>query len=103
MENSIKNWESIDEKILKLDTNIWGYKLTIIGIYATNEDNGVTVKYEFFFNLNEEIVKSGSGRQLILMGDMNGRKWRKAGERVVGNFGEDMVKNNGERLIELCT
>jgi len=56
-----------------------------------------------FFNLNEEIVKSGSGRQLILMGDMNGRKGRKTGDRVVGNFGKDMVKNNGERLIELCT
>jgi len=48
MELSIKNWESIDERILKLDTNIWGYKLTFIGIYATNKDNGVTVKYDFF-------------------------------------------------------
>ena len=33
---SIKNWESIDEGILKLDMNVWGYKLTIIGIYATS-------------------------------------------------------------------
>jgi rRNA processing protein Gar1 len=30
--SSIKNWEPIDEKILKLDMNIRGYKLTIIGI-----------------------------------------------------------------------
>jgi len=41
---SIKNWESIDERILKLDMNIWGYKLTITGIYAPNEDNKTTVK-----------------------------------------------------------
>ena len=41
---SIKNWEAIDERILKLDINIWGNKLTIIEIYATNEGNGVTVK-----------------------------------------------------------
>jgi exonuclease III len=100
---SIKNWESIDERILKLDMNIWGYKLTIIGIYAPNEDNKTTVKDEFFANLNEEIIKSGSGRQLILMGDMNGRTGRKTGDTVVGNFGEDMVNDNGERLIELCT
>ena len=26
--------------------NIWGYKLTIIGIYAPNEDNGTTIKDE---------------------------------------------------------
>ena len=75
----------------------------IIGIYEPNEDNVVTVKNEFFTNLNKEIVKSGSGRQLILMGDMNGRIGRKNGDTVVGNFGEDMVNDNGERLIELCT
>jgi len=37
------------------------------------------------------------------MEDMNGRKGRKTGDTVVGNFGEDMVNDNGERLIELCT
>ena len=83
--------------------NIWGYKLTIIGIYAPNEDNKTTVKDEFFVNLNEEIIKSGCGRKLILMGDMNGRTGRKTGDTVVGNFGKYMVNDNGERLIELCT
>ena len=100
---SIKNWESIDERILKLDMNIWGHKLTIIGIYAPNEDNGTTIKDEFFANLNKEIVKSGNGRQLILMGDMNGRTGRKTGDIIVANFGEDTINDNGERLIELCT
>ena len=44
---SIKNWEAIDERILKLDMNILGYKLTIMGIYAPNEDNKATVKMNF--------------------------------------------------------
>jgi hypothetical protein len=44
---SIKNWEAIDERTLKLDMNIWGHKLTINGIYAPNEDNGVTVTDKF--------------------------------------------------------
>jgi hypothetical protein len=99
----IKNWEFIDEKMLKLDMNIWRYKLTIIGIYVPNEDNKTTVKDEFFANLNEEIINSGSGRQLTLMGDMNGRTRRKTGDTVVGNFGEDTVNDNVERLMELCT
>ena len=38
---------------------------------------------------------------------INGRyEWKnrkKTGDTVVGNFGEDMVNDNGERLIELCT
>ena len=100
---SIKNWESIDERMFRLAMNIWGYKLTLIGVYAPNEDNGVTVKDERFANLNEEIVKSGSRRPLILLGDMNGRTERKTGDTVVGNFGEDRVNDNGERLIEVCT
>jgi PII-like signaling protein len=37
------------------------------------------------------------------MGDMNKRSGRKREDIVVGNFGEDMVNDNGERLIELCT
>jgi exonuclease III len=83
--------------------NIRGYKLTIIGVYAPNEDNGDKAKDEIFANLNEEIVKSGSGRQLILMGDMNGRSGKKTGDTVVGNFGEDRVNDNSKSLIELCT
>jgi len=83
--------------------NIWGYKLTIIGICAPHESKGATVKDEFFAYLNEEIVKSGSVRQLVIMVDMNGRTGRKTGDTVVGNFGEDRVNNNSERLIELCT
>ena len=99
----IKNWESMDERMLKLDMNIWGYKLTIIGVYAPNEENGVTVKDEFFANLKEEIVKSDCGRQLIVMGDMKGRTGRKTGDTVVRNFGEDIVNDSSKRLIELCT
>jgi hypothetical protein len=30
------------------------------------------------------------------MGDMNGRIGRKTGDTAVGNFGEDMVNDNGE-------
>jgi len=37
------------------------------------------------------------------MGDMSGRIGRKTGDKVVENFGEDVINDNGERLIELCT
>jgi hypothetical protein len=37
------------------------------------------------------------------MGDMTGRTGRKTEDTVVGNFGEDTVNNNDERLIELHT
>ncbi len=37
------------------------------------------------------------------MGDMNGRIGRKTEDTIVGNFGEDTINDNGERLKELCT
>jgi hypothetical protein len=37
------------------------------------------------------------------MGDINGRTGRKNGDLVLGNSGEDIVNDNGERLIELYT
>jgi hypothetical protein len=83
---SIKNWEAVDGRILKLDMDMWVYKLTLIAIYAANEDNGVTAKDEFLAKLNEEIVKFYSGRKLILMGELNRRTGRKIIDRVVGNF-----------------
>ena len=43
-------------------------------------------------------MKSGSERQLIRIGEMNGRTGRKTGDTVVGNFGNDRVNDNGERL-----
>jgi hypothetical protein len=36
------------------------------------------------------------------MRDINGTAGRETGDPVVGNFGEDIVNDNGERLIELC-
>jgi hypothetical protein len=42
--------------MLKLDMNIWGYKLTIVEVYAPNEDSRATVKDAFFANLDEEVV-----------------------------------------------
>jgi hypothetical protein len=37
------------------------------------------------------------------MGDMNGRTGgEETGDTVLGNFGEDVVKDKSERLTELC-
>jgi exonuclease III len=85
-EVSIKNWEAVHGRILKLYMNMWCYKLTVIGIYAANEDNEVTVKDELFAKFSKEIVKSYSARKLILIGDVNRRTGRKIRDGVVGNF-----------------
>ena len=63
-----KKWKGSTKKMgihwwkdFKIGYECMGYILTIIGIYAPNEDNGATVKDEFFANLNEGIVKSSNG------------------------------------------
>ncbi|XP_030749694.1 uncharacterized protein LOC115877587 [Sitophilus oryzae] len=52
-------WEGISERIIKINMNIRGYRLTIIGVYAVNDDSPTASKETFFQQLNDEIIKTG--------------------------------------------
>lgn len=49
-----------------------------------------------------EITKIGNGRELIILGDFNGRVGRRTNHKVVGPHGEINLNDNGERIIEIC-
>lgn len=82
--------------------NQHGYKLTILEVYAVNDDAPVNVKDQFFEKLNDEIVKVGTTRELIVLGNLNGRTGKKQNDKVVGRYGEETTNNNGERIITIC-
>jgi hypothetical protein len=44
-----------------------GYKIIILGIYASNKDMNTLIKSEFHEKLNEVIVQVGGKRQLIII------------------------------------
>jgi hypothetical protein len=98
----ITSWEAINERLIKMNICLHGYKTTIIGVYGINEDALTQNKEEFFEHLNEEISKIGTSRKIIILGDMNSRVGKKDQDKIVGRYGEDTINDNGNRLINIC-
>ncbi|XP_072160540.1 uncharacterized protein [Bemisia tabaci] len=98
----ITSWEPINERIVKMNVTVYGHKITLLGVYGINDDAPVAAKDQFFELLNDEILKVGTSREVIVIGDLNGRTGRRIGCKVVGPFGEDVVNDNGNRIIEVC-
>lgn len=99
----LTNFEAINERIIKVNINILGRRLTIFGIYAPNEDETVLIKDLFFEELQLALENIGDNREIILMGDFNARTGSRRGDKVIGQFGEVNVNNNGDRLADFCT
>lgn len=97
----ITYWEAINERIIKINLNIKNHKITILGVYAENNEALVNKKDEFFEKLSREISKIGTAREVIVAGDMNARTGKKINNKTVGQFGEDTINDNGYRLIAL--
>ena len=53
------------------------------------------LKDEFYDKSYEIFIQAQNNRKLILMGDMNGRTGRKIGDPTIGNFGEEIINDNG--------
>jgi hypothetical protein len=60
------------------------------------------VKEDFLGKLNEVIVEIGNTREILIAGDFNSRTGRKINNFVVGPFGEEVINNNGDKLIDAC-
>lgn len=98
----ITNWEAINERIIKLNMSYLGHRLTIIGVYAPNEDENAEVKDQYIEDLNETLREVGNMREIILIGDMNARTGKRIKHQIVGSHGEETHNNNGQRLIDIC-
>lgn len=98
----ITAWEAINERMIKMNLTLYGQKLTILGVYSINDDAIVAKKDQFYEQLNCEIVKVGNTRELIVIGDMNARTGKKQQDKVVGQYGEDVLNDNGCRIITIC-
>nr|XP_018911551.1 PREDICTED: craniofacial development protein 2-like [Bemisia tabaci] len=98
----ITSWEPINERIVKMNVTVYGHKITLLGVYGINDDAPVAAKDQFFELLNDEILKVGTSREVIVLGDLNGRTGHRIDCKVVGPFGEDVVNDNGNRIIEVC-
>lgn len=100
--NKITNWEAIDENILTMNIQLNGHNVTVIAAYAPSDDERVATKQEFFEKMEETVANIGNDREIIMLGDFNSRTGCRTDSKVVGQYGEPTVNDNGHRLIELC-
>ncbi|XP_049772446.1 uncharacterized protein LOC126159060 [Schistocerca cancellata] len=74
----------------------------IIGAYAPTNDTKDKEKDTFWATLRETIEKIPRRKELIIMGDMNGRVGIRESCKIAGKHEEEEYNDNGERLIAIC-
>lgn len=98
----IKSWEEINERLMTLEMQIFGHTITIIAVYAPTNDANNDIKDAFENDLTSLLTKIGRRKEIIMLGDLNARTGHEERDPVVGSFGEDVVNENGNRMIEVC-
>ena len=88
--------------MIKLHMNLCGKKLCILGIYAISDYENVLVKEDFLGKLNEVIAEIGNSREILIAGDFNSRTGKKINNQIVGPFEEEVINDNGDKLIDVC-
>ena len=96
---NIKSWDPINKIIIKLHLKIYGRNLVILGAYGPTDDSPVPEKENFMEALHEEVLKIKHKEEVIIAGDLNGRVGKKKNDNTIGQFGEDVMNDNGERIV----
>jgi len=98
----IKNWEEVNERILKLEMEMWGYSIVFLAVYAPTDDSSNEIKDEFYADLTMLLANINNRKEIVLLGDLNARVGKREEDSTVGRWGEDTLNNSGERLLDLC-
>ena len=102
LKKCIKSWEQVNDRIIHMNLEIKGHEIVVVGVYAPNEDAISTVKEEFYKDVTKVLDQISNRKQVLMLGDFNGRIGQRRFDAVVGPYGEATLNDNGERLIELC-
>ncbi|XP_066908474.1 uncharacterized protein [Halyomorpha halys] len=91
-------WSGVDK-----DLRVFGYNVSILGIYSPDNNRLVTEKDLFDDILWSNLEKIRHKDQVFIIGDMNALIGKEEkGNPDVGTSGEEKVNNNGLRLRDIC-
>lgn len=74
--------------------------MAIYGIYVPNDSDTEMEKETFYNKLQEMVDDIGGNRNIIMIGDFNGRTGFRKKNVIVSNFGEKTRNDNGDRLLD---
>jgi exonuclease III len=64
----------VNSRIIRVDLDLEGNKLTVVQVYAPMEDTGIMEKEQFHSDLQRVADEARTdNRKLVVMGDLNGR------------------------------
>lgn len=66
----------------------------MFGIYEPNDDELIHAKNVFYDSLQAALDTVEDTREIILMGDLNGRTGSKTEDKIVGRYGEDHINDS---------
>ena len=92
----------MNNNIITVNKNHLGIKITELCVYAPSDDKVDLEKDQFYEKLNETLINIAITREIILLGDFNGHTGTKVNNQVVAPYGETIINDNGECLIDLC-
>jgi exonuclease III len=73
-DKNVIKWTPINSRIIRVDLDLEGNKLTVVQVYAPTEDADVIEKEQFYSDLQRAVDKARTdNRKLVIMGDLNGR------------------------------
>jgi len=98
---SIKTWHQVSDRILQVNMECKGHPCVIIAAYGPNNDSVITEKEKFFQDLTDLLEQLTNRKEVLLLGDLNGRTGKDKSE-VIGPYGEEIQNDNGDRIIDMC-
>ena len=84
---------------MKIKTNLYSRETVLVTTCAPADVSVISIKENQYEKLAELLDKVKNHQKVILAGDFNGRVGSKVDNRIVGPFGEEIVNESGERLI----
>ncbi|KFM58790.1 Craniofacial development protein 2, partial [Stegodyphus mimosarum] len=97
------SWEAIDERLIKLELMLGKKHLAIIGVYGIDDSARKDTKEVYYNKLWYVVKDTDDEAEVVILGDTNARVGRCESSDVVGKYGESIMNDNGNRLIELCS
>lgn len=98
----IVKWTCYNDRIISITMSLFAHEIEIIGIYAPTDNAAMDIKLSFYEDLTTVVDSISNRKEIILMGDFNGRTGSSITNPVHGRFGENITNENGELLIEFC-
>lgn len=93
--NSIRHWQPVYERIIKIDLSLYGRQIIIFGIDKSKAKNrkltnrGISVRSNWKYETQSRCRRKG-------------RTDRRDNDKTVGRFGKDTLYVNAELVTEIC-